>query len=125
MSVCLIPGRPLGGWDEREVGTHLRGQASTLFLLGHRPCMGGCENACEGGVRVVCGWCVGGVRVVCVWCGWREGGGGWYVCDVCGVKVVCGWRVGGVWLTSSSSLLYRAMSLRKVRTMMRAKIPKE
>ena len=84
MSVCLIPGRPLGGWGEREVGTHLRGQASTLFLQGHRPCMGGCKNACEGGVRVVCGWCV------CVWCGGREGGGGWYVC---GVRVVCGWCV--------------------------------
>ena len=84
MSVCLIPGRPLGGWGEREVGTHLRGQASTLFLQGHRPCMGGCKNACEGGVRVVCGWCVGGVCV----CG--VGGVRVVVGGMCVVCVVCG-----------------------------------
>ena len=71
MSVCLIPGRPLGGWGEREVGIHLRGQASTLFLQGHHPCMGVCENAGEGGCVDLCeGGCVdlceGGCVDLCV-----------------------------------------------------------
>ena len=54
---------------------------------------------------------------------------GVWICVRVGVWI-CVWV--GVWicvwvvrLTSSSSLLYRAMSLRKVRTMMRAKIPEE
>ena len=71
MSVCLIPGRPLGGWGEREVGIHLRGQASTLFLQGHHPYMGVCENAGEGGCVDLCeGGCVdlceGGCVDLCV-----------------------------------------------------------